>query len=131
MISARTKAVLAAAKRRGVKLGRDPWGSIDGQGTSNWVGNGCAAGNGRRPGGPPVAIERLPLNLSEIFFSQCVVFLVVVFVTDALHSGDNVANTLLGVVAYSDSDAGTTLAPYGFHSVNVFRRDRAGARRKI
>jgi hypothetical protein len=30
--------VLAAAKRRGVKLGRDPWGSIDGQGTSNWVG---------------------------------------------------------------------------------------------
>jgi hypothetical protein len=48
MISARTKAVLAAAKRRGVKLGRDPWGSIDGQGTSNWVGNGCPAGNGRR-----------------------------------------------------------------------------------
>jgi hypothetical protein len=44
MISARTKAVLAAAKRRGVKLGRDPWGSIHGQGTSNWVGNGCAAG---------------------------------------------------------------------------------------
>jgi DNA invertase Pin-like site-specific DNA recombinase len=33
MISARTKAVLRAAKRRGVKLGRDPWGSIDGQGT--------------------------------------------------------------------------------------------------
>src|ERR1700730_15385940 len=52
MISAGTKAVLAAAKRRGVKLGRDPWGSIDGQGTSNWVGNGCAAGNGRRAGGP-------------------------------------------------------------------------------
>jgi hypothetical protein len=44
MISARTKAVLAAAKRRGVKLGGDPWGSIDGQGTSSWVGNGCAAG---------------------------------------------------------------------------------------
>src|ERR1700680_3942630 len=35
MISAGTKAVLAAAKRRGVKLGRDPWGSIDGQGTTN------------------------------------------------------------------------------------------------
>src|ERR1700732_4254244 len=35
IISARTKAVLAAAKRRGVKLGRDPWGSIDGQGTTN------------------------------------------------------------------------------------------------
>jgi DNA invertase Pin-like site-specific DNA recombinase len=49
MISARTKAVLAAAKRRGLKLGRDPWGSIDGQVTSNWVGNGCAM---RRP--PPV-----------------------------------------------------------------------------
>ena len=29
--SARTKAVLAAAERRGVQLGRDPWGSIDGQ----------------------------------------------------------------------------------------------------
>jgi hypothetical protein len=41
MISARTKAVLAAAKRHGVKLGGDPWGSIDGQGTSSWVGNGC------------------------------------------------------------------------------------------
>jgi hypothetical protein len=50
------------------------------------------------------------LNLSEICFSQCVFFLLVVFVTDALHSGDNVANTLLGVVAYSDSDAGTKLA---------------------
>jgi DNA invertase Pin-like site-specific DNA recombinase len=49
MISARTKAVLAAAKRRGLKLGRDPWRSIDGQVTSNWVGNGCAM---RRP--PPV-----------------------------------------------------------------------------
>ena len=48
MISARTKAVLAAAKRRGVKLGRDPWGSIDSQGTSNWVGNGCPAGNTRQ-----------------------------------------------------------------------------------
>src|SRR6202040_3986628 len=35
IISARTKAVLAAAKRRCVKLGRDPWGSIDGQGTTN------------------------------------------------------------------------------------------------
>ena len=41
MISARTKAVLAAAKRRGVTLGRDPWGSIDGQGTSNWWGTGA------------------------------------------------------------------------------------------
>ena len=41
MISARTKAVLAAAKRRGVKLGRDPWSSIDGQGTSNWVRTGA------------------------------------------------------------------------------------------
>ena len=52
MISARTKAVLAAAKRRGVKLGRDPWGSIDGQGTSNWVGNGCAAGQWQTVGRP-------------------------------------------------------------------------------
>jgi hypothetical protein len=33
--------VLAAAKRRGVKPRRDPWGSIDGQGTSNCVGNGA------------------------------------------------------------------------------------------
>jgi hypothetical protein len=53
MISTRTKAVLGAAKRRGVKLGRHPWGSIDGQGTSNCMGNGCAGGNGTRPGGPP------------------------------------------------------------------------------
>jgi hypothetical protein len=47
MISARTKAVFAAAKRRGVKLGRDPWGSIDGRGTSNWVGTGAQPGNGQ------------------------------------------------------------------------------------
>jgi hypothetical protein len=54
MISARTKAVLAAAKRRGVKLGRDQWGYIDGQGTSNWGwGTGAQPGNGRRSGGPP------------------------------------------------------------------------------
>jgi hypothetical protein len=33
MISARTKAALAAAKRRDVKLGGDRGGSIDGQGT--------------------------------------------------------------------------------------------------
>jgi DNA invertase Pin-like site-specific DNA recombinase len=46
MISARTKAALAAAKRRGVKVGGESRRPIDGKGASGWQGRADRAREG-------------------------------------------------------------------------------------